>query len=110
MLPPFDRAFEVWLADGVVVDEDRGAGAVLLRQRAGRHLETSGIHTVDKLKPPAGRRTHCSSNNRFKRTDRDTYVADVIHVVASPLVADCKKKRNGQRGRALKRRSDSASL
>lgn len=29
-LSPFDRALEVWLADGVVVDEDCGTGAVLL--------------------------------------------------------------------------------
>lgn len=27
---PFDRALEVWLADGVVVYEDCGTGAVLL--------------------------------------------------------------------------------
>lgn len=28
---PFDCAFEVWLADGAVVYEDGGTGAVLLR-------------------------------------------------------------------------------
>lgn len=42
---PFDCAFEVGLADGAVVYEDGGAGAVLLRQRPRRHLEMWRTHT-----------------------------------------------------------------
>lgn len=43
-LSPFDGALEVWLADGVVVYEDCGTGAVLLRQRAGGNLGPESFH------------------------------------------------------------------
>lgn len=45
ILSPFDCAFEVWLADGVVVYEDCGTGAVFLRQWTRGHM-TDVIYVV----------------------------------------------------------------
>lgn len=48
-LSPFNCAFEVWLADGAVVYEDCGTGAVFLRQRTRRYLVQTHTHTINNL-------------------------------------------------------------
>lgn len=54
VLSPFDCAFEVWLADGVVVYEDCGTGAVFLWQWTRRHLRHE-IRVLNWLRS----RIHC---------------------------------------------------
>lgn len=54
---PFDRALEVGLADRAVVDEDRGAGAVLFRQEPRGHLQRDRERVKDAWTRPQRRQS-----------------------------------------------------
>lgn len=74
---PFDRALEVGLADRAVVDEDRGAGAVLFCQEPRGHLQRERERGSDGYR-------------RVDATGEETVVpivTYVVQVVAFPLLA-----------------------
>lgn len=80
ILSPFDRALEVWLADGVVVDEDCGTGAVFLRQRTWRYLD------AQKFKACINRERERERDKRWTLLDKfQTFLSSTSPTAGFPL-------------------------